>query len=246
MDERGRETSRIGSSLGSPGSSPANGEAAPSLDQAADLDHAIDVVAREMTAVDASAGMRAAVLVRIEGERERSAGWLPRWVWAAGVAVVVLAVAATVWFGRPGDRSESAAARHDTSSMPAAGAPQSQQPASGVLASAGLATDTRTGTQPAGDAGLAARDAAAAEPDPNATATPEMGPPPLAQSAPIVLVALGPDAIHIPDISIDPLGDLKPITIQDIPVGSGEPQSPPIQKVGDQPVPPVRSAERAS
>jgi len=221
--------------LGSPGSSPADSEPTSSLDQA------IDAVAREMTALDAPAGMRAEVLARIESERERSAGWLPRWAWAGGVAVVVLAMASTVWFARPGDRSESAAARHDTSSMPAAGAPQSQQPASGELAGAALAA----GTQLAGATGPAARDAAAAEPDPNATATPEMGPPPLAQSAPIVLVALGPDAIHIPDISIDPLGDLKPITIQDIPVGSGEPQSPPIQKVGDQPVPPVRSAERA-
>jgi len=221
--------------LGSPGSSPADSEPTSSLDQA------IDAVAREMTAVDAPATMMAEVLARIEGERERSAGWLPRWAWAGGVAVVVLAMASTVWFARPGDRSESAAARHDTSSMPAAGAPQSQQPASGELAGAALAA----GTQLAGATGPAARDAAAAEPDPNATATPEMGPPPLAQPEPIAFVALGPDAIHIPDIGIGPIGDLKPITIQDIPVGSGEPQSPPIQKVGDQPVPPVRSAERA-
>jgi len=221
--------------LGSPGSSPADSEPTSSLDQA------IDAVAREMTAVDAPATMMAEVLARIEGERERSAGWLPRWAWAAGVAVVVLAMASTVWFARPGDRSESAAARHDSSPTLATGGARSEPQPSGVLASAALAA----GTQPAGAAGPAARDAAAAEPDPNATATLEMGPAALAQPDPIAFVALGPDAIHIPDIGIEPIGDLKPITIQDIPVGSGEPQSPPIQKVGDQPVPPVRSAERA-
>jgi len=242
-------------SLGSPGSSPASGEAA------SDLDQAIDVVAREMTALDAPAGMRADVLARIEGLPRPGTALLPRWAWAAGLAVLVLAVAAAVWFARPGDRAESVTAKQDSSSMPAAGATQSQLQASGTLASAGSVTSgTEPGPQPsrtlastalaitarpAGGAGPAASGAAAAEPDQNATDTPEMGPPALAQLDPIVIAAIGPDAIHVPDIGVEPLVDPKPITIQDIPVGSGEPQRPQIQKVGDQPVPPVRSADRA-
>ena len=55
-----------------------------------DLDQAIDAVAREMTRMDAPATMRADVLARIEGGRTRAAAGLPRWAWAAGMAVVVL------------------------------------------------------------------------------------------------------------------------------------------------------------
>jgi len=255
MAERRRETSRIGSSLGSPGSSPADSETTSSLDRA------IDTVAREMTALDSPAGMRADVLARIEGAPRPGTALVPRWAWAVGLAVVVLAVSATVWFAGPGRRPESVTVRHDTSSMPAAGATQIQPEASGAVAGAGpvtagtepgpqpsgtlTSTALATNTRPVGDAGTAAGGAAAVQPDENATATPEMGPAALAQLNPIVIAAIGPDAIHVPDIGVEPLVDPKPITIQDIPVGAGEPQSPPIQKVGDQPVPPVRSAERA-
>jgi len=244
-------------SLGRPGSSPADSETTSSLDQA------IDAVAREMTALDSPAGMRADVLARIEDVPRPGSALLPRWALAAGMAVLVLAVAAAVWFARPGGRLESVTARHDTSATPAAGATASQP--SRNLASAGLVTRATTpGPQPSGaltmtgpaagiparalsggGAGTAAGGAAAVQPDENATATPEMGPAALAQLDPIVIAAIGPDAIHVPDIGVEPLVDPKPITIQDIPVGSSEPQSPPIQKVGDQPVPPVRSAEQA-
>jgi len=242
-------------SLGRPGSSPADSETTSPLDQA------IDAVAREMTALDSPAGMRADVLARIEDVPRPGSALLPRWALAAGMAVLVLAVAAAVWFARPGGRLESVTARHDTSSMPAAGATQVQPEASGAVAGAGpvtagterglqpsgtlASTALATNTRPAGDAGTAAGGAAAVQPDENATATPEMGPAALAQLDPIVIAAIGPDAIHVPDIGVEPLVDPKPITIQDIPVGSSEPQSPPIQKVGDQPVPPVRSAEQA-
>ncbi|MCX6538457.1 MAG: hypothetical protein NT151_05915 [Acidobacteria bacterium] len=233
--------------LGSPGSSPADSEPASAIDQA------IDVVAREMTRMEAPATMRAEVLARIEGEGERAAGQLPRWAWAAGMAVIVMAVAATVWFGRPGDQPESVTARHDSSSIPAAGAAKPQPQPSGTLANAGLATGAgsarhsqsqsapvRTGVRHG--AGVTGGNTPAAE---TAGAVEETGPSPLAQPDPIAIAALGPDAIHIPDIGVEPLVDLKPITIQDIPVGSTEIQSPSIRRFDDDPTPSGLCAEQA-
>jgi hypothetical protein len=180
------------------------------------LDHAIDLVAREMTNLDAPAGTRVAVLARIENAPARTGSTLlPRWAWAPGVAVVVLAVSAAVWFARPAVRPESVTVRHDASSTPAAGTTQPQPRPSETLASAGAAASLLPGltVEPR---------AAAVQPEEIATAAPEMGPAALPQPEPIVLAALGPDALQIPDISIAPFGDFKPITIQDIPVGSTE------------------------
>ncbi|MCX6545896.1 MAG: hypothetical protein NTV05_15965 [Acidobacteria bacterium] len=186
------------------------------------LDQAIDAVAREMTALDAPAGMRAEVLARIESAPRPGSAVLPRWALAAGVAVLVLTVATALWVARPGDRPESATARHDTSSTPAAVTTPSQPQPSGNLVSAGLETG--------GTAKPVARGVAAVQPDENVIPTPEMGPTALARLDPIVIPELGPEAIHIPDIDIEPLGDLKPITIPDISVGSGEPHNPSIQR----------------
>ncbi len=222
--------SRIGSSLGSPGTSPANCEGASSLDDA------IDVVAREMTNIDAPARLRADVLVRIEETPRSATALLPRWAIAAGMAVVVLAVTAAVWLARPGDRPGLVVSKHDSSSTQARGGVRAKTQPLGIQASVGVAESAQTDARPGGAGGAVARAAVAAQPDQTATAAPEMGPAALGQPEPIAIAALGPNALHIPAIGIEPLGELKPITIQDLPVDSGEPQSPSIQKVGDQPV----------
>ena len=193
------------------------------------IDRAIDVVAREMTALDASAGMRAEVLARIESAPPRTGlGSLPRWATAASLAVVVLAVAAVVWFERPGGRPESVAGRPNSPTTNATGGARSEPRASQTLASAGPAStapaevrSVRNGNPAAGGG------AATAEPGETATAEIDgMGPAALAPPDPIVLAAVGPAALHIPDIGIEPIGELKPITIQDIPVGSTEIKNP--------------------
>jgi len=192
------------------------------------IDHAIDVVAREMTNVDAPAGLRAAVLARIENASPRSGmARLPRWATAASLAIVVLAVAAVVWIERPGGRPESVGARVDSATATATGGAKSEPRSSETLASAGPAAAAPADARTSRNGGpVAGGGAATAEPGENVTRADDAGPAALAPPDPIVLAAVGPAALHIPDIGIEPIGELKPITIQDIPVGSTEIKSP--------------------
>ena len=225
--------------LRSPGSSPASGEAGLSLDQA------IDVVAREMTALDAPAGMRAEVLARIEGAPRVGSPLMTRWTTAASVAVVVLAVVATVWFARPGERTESVNATHNTSSTLATSGARPEPQPSEKLTARGLAASMPAGDQPSAGVRPATRGAVSVQPGQDLHPRPEMGPAALVALEPIVLAKVGPDAIHIPDIGIEPLADLKPITIQDIPPGSTDSQSPSIRKFEDDPAPSGLCPEQA-
>ena len=184
------------------------------------MDLAIDEVAREMTAMDAPAGMRAAVVERIEGAARSGRLMMPRWALAAGTAVVVLAVAAAVWFARPAVRPESVNAKHVVSSRPATGPDRSQAQPERSLASTALAAGVPAGSTAPGRAGAAV----AGQADANQTAAPEMGPAPLPGPDPIVLADLGPHALAITSISVTPLEDIQPIAIKDIPVGPTETQ----------------------
>jgi hypothetical protein len=190
------------------------------------LDHAIEVAAREMTSVDAPGSMRAAVLARIETAPGGFAR-LPRWAMAGGVAGLALAVAFAVWMMRPVSTPDAVTA---TQTTPAASPTGGSRPESDSAQTLARLTPVTTGSAsvPASGAvrnGAASSGAAAAilAVD-GATGRLEMGPPPLAAPAPIVIDALAPVAIAIPEIGIAPLGDLKPITIQDMTTGSTEPQ----------------------
>jgi len=210
------------------------------------IDEAIDLVAREMTNLDAPAGMRAEVLARIESAPSRTGfALLPRLATAVSLAVIVLAVAAVLWFARPANRPETVAAINHSSPAQAPRAAKPETRSSETPAHTGLASTTPAGTRTGAATGPAAGGAIPAQPDQNATGAADMGPAALAQPEPIVIAALGPDALQIPAIGVEPIGDLKPITIQDIPVGSTENQSPSIRKFEDEPAPSGLCAEQA-
>ncbi|MEI6669169.1 MAG: hypothetical protein WCP29_13525, partial [Acidobacteriota bacterium] len=63
-------------------------------------------------------------------------------------------------------------------------------------------------------------------PGPAATAAPDAGPDALSGPTPIVIVDIEPAAVRVPEIGVAPIGELKPITIQDIPGGPGPVQTP--------------------
>ena len=191
------------------------------------LDTAIDVVAREMTAAEPPSALRAEILARIERERTgRSAGLLlPRWAWAGGVAVLVLGVATTAWLVRtvpaPGAgqiaKTDTPAA---TNASPAASAPSTPAAtgASPVLDT--TMASARAVTLPAARP-RASRPAAVPE---RAGLPDDAGPAALAGPEAIDIAPLGPAAIAIPALGVSALGNIEPLTVPTIGPGSPEPQ----------------------
>jgi len=180
------------------------------------LDAAIDEVAREMTAAEPPATLRADVLARIARERGgRTDGLLvPRWAWAgaAAAAILIVGVATTVWLSRtvPGPDRQPVTSARASASQPA--------PVTAPVMSAAVTTAS---AHPAQAARAARRPAAETRrlglPD-------DVGPAPLAGPDAIDIAPLEPAAIAIPELRVAALGDIEPITVPTIGPGSPEPQ----------------------
>jgi len=188
----------------------------------ADLDAAIDVVAREMTSLDAPATLRADVLAEIAGGGRPGRFALPRWAWAAtaAAAFAVVVLVAAIWMTRPAPEPESSAALRGAAPASAGagrtaggGSPDAVVAAAGSM-SGGL-QNAAPGSRRAGAASAAAPDANSAEPD--------AGPAPLAAPQPIAVADLGPAVIEVTGIEVAPLNQLQPLAIKDISVGSTDP-----------------------
>jgi hypothetical protein len=180
------------------------------------LETAIDDVAREMTAMEPPASLRAGVLARLERDRGRRASGLllPRWAWAGAAAVVVVGVAATLWLARPEPAATPFASAGPGASHPTQARTVTQPPANPVPET------TTASMQPASRPGPAQQAAA-----PQRIGLPDdVGPAALAGPDAIDIAPLGPEAIAIPDLGVNALGEIEPLTVSTIGPGAPEPQ----------------------
>lgn len=178
-----------------------------------ELNRAIDAVARDMVSADSPASLRAAVTARIEKDRRWRGVSFSGWAWAAaGTTVVVVAVG--TWLAQPAHQPQPKGSLA-TASTPAGPPPVDSietppiTTAAPAAASAQRTVATRARTRP---------------PRPTHGLAWEAGPEPLAGPAPIIIDALSPDSLEIPEIQIDPIADIEPITIPAAGPGLPEPQ----------------------
>jgi len=184
-----------------------------------ELDDAIDAVAREMTALEASASMRGVVLDRIARERQHAgfAGFdARRWAWAGVAAVLVIGLAAGLVLLRPGAGREVGTPQPGAAPTFAHAEPAAvtSQPVVAVPASAAAERVASRGPRPP---------VQRVQPEPRGLAA-DAGPAPLAGPDAIDIAPLGPDAITIPELGVTPLGEIQPLTITPAGPGQGEPQ----------------------
>ena len=179
------------------------------------LDEAIDRVAREMMDRDADGGFRARLMARVATTPRvpRSVG---RLAWAAGLAVLVLAVAMGLWMAR---RPQPTPASAQTAAVgPGA------SPSTGPLSPTGSQESVIGRTAAPGPAIVASNAAPSTQTGAAEDRYPESGPAPLVAPHPINLVSIDPAALAITDIGVEPIGEIAPITITPTTAGSGEPQ----------------------
>lgn len=180
-----------------------------------ELNRAIDAVARDMVSAESPASLRASVTARIEEDRRGGGVAFSRWTWAtAGAAVVVVVVvAAGTWLAQPAHQPQPEGS-FVTASTPA-GPPPVASGAPPVTTAAPVAASTRPT--------VTAR-VRKPSPRPAHGLAWEAGPDPLAGPAPIVIDALSPDSLEVPEIHIAPIADIEPITIPAAGPGLPEPQ----------------------
>ena len=180
------------------------------------LDTAIDQVAREMTAAEPPATLRADVLARIHSDRRPTGLLMPGWAWAgAAAAIVVGGVAATLWTARPEPVREHTASAHNAASQPvSARSSTATTPDSPVTLLA--EAPAQSAAQP-----RAARPAAVQRrvglPD-------DAGPASLEGPSALEIGPLELAEIAVPELGVSALGDIAPITVSTIGPGSPEPQ----------------------
>lgn len=191
----------------------------------AELDAAIDAVAREMTDAEPSGALRVRVLERIEQGRHRTATGLPRWAWAGVAAAAVLAIASAVWVVGPlrnQDAVQSTVAVQSAGGSPHA-APAPERPA--IQSVAGPSQTASAEVMPAAPGPLG-RAAAVREVRPPADVAAEdfNAVPALAEIEPLQFAAVEPAPLHIADVEITQITELPAIEIPSL-----DPDSPDIQ-----------------
>jgi hypothetical protein len=192
----------------------------------AQLDAAIDTVAREMTEFEPSGALRAQVLERIGQGRRRSSPAVPRWAWAGAAAAVVLAVATAVWIVRPMRTQEIArsavAEQRSGGPSPAAAGPerpagQSAPMSAKAAAPAGVSVSAARTSRAAVVPGSGTADSSALE-----DAHPV---PALAEIEPLTFSAVEPDPLQIAAMEVAPLRAMPSIDIPSLGPGSNDIQS---------------------
>jgi hypothetical protein len=180
-----------------------SGAGVPAADRA-DLDRVIDVVAREMTAVEAMSDLRNRVLEQLCRGLAPGHGWFATaWAWVGSAVAMAAAVALGLWLLQ-------------SWRMPVPEAPMAK--------SAPAQADTdRVGP------GAATRAAAVARPhkrrSPHATvllspaqysSTDVAELPPLPDIAPVEIEDVTPAPIYVPDVEVEPLPEMVPLSIPEI------------------------------
>ncbi len=190
------------------------------------LDDAIDVVAREMTSAEAPAWLRVRVLEQIASPRTPRWTDSRMWVWAGAGAVLVLAVAGSVWILQP-ERALVPASQQVTAPAGTAGtavtaAPAEMNPSATVQASASVAPSAIAALQPRTEVntGTAQPEATEAGPVDAGTTT---APP---ESPVFVDMLSDPDPISIGELSIAPV-DIATLSITELRVAPLEPDGAP-------------------
>ncbi len=197
----------------------------------ADLDAAIDAVAREMTEGEPSGALRGRVLERFESERRRSSPGVPRWAWAGAAAVVVLVIAAAAWVVSPLRNQDAAqstiAVQSAVGSPPAALAPA--RPA--VQADAASSQSASAEGMPAAPV-RQGRAAAVREVRPSGDAAAEdfHAVPALAEIEPLRFASVEPAPLHVADMEITPIREMPAIEIPSLDGGSHDIQSTDLKK----------------
>ena len=183
-----------------------------------DLDALIDAVARAMTEAEPSGALRAHVLDEIApGRRQASA--VPRWVWAGAAAVLLVAVAASVWLVRPAPLPGEAPATiaQQRAAAPASAAPGkgAQAPAADVSLASPAVSSPASSTPPVRSvaARLPAEGDAEYARDSHVVA-------PLAEIEPLRFTAVEPAALQVARLEVAPLTAMPSIVIPSLDPGS--------------------------
>jgi len=190
----------------------------------ADVDAAIDAVAREMTDAEPSAALRARVLDRIEQGGRRSSPALPRWAWAGAAAGVVLFVATAVWVVRPAPapRDARATPAEQRPAGPPPAAPGAERPA---IQPAATSVRAASPDGVSASAGRTRRAVAAPGARPAEAAEAFDTVPALAAIEPLRLASVEPAPLHVADMEISPITEMPSIEIPSLDAGSHDIQS---------------------
>ena len=191
-----------------------------------DLDAAIDIVAREMTAFEPSGALRARVLERIGEHRRHTMPAVPRWAWAGAVAAVALAVATTFWVTSPVPTSKAPqlTVAGNRTGGPSPAVPATGKPAvhsAGVPAAASIQAGAGPTAAPTGRAAEVRRSRPAVV-DVPADGHPV---PALAEIEPLRFSAVEPDPLQIAAVEVAPLRASPTIDIPSLDQGSTDSQS---------------------
>ena len=192
----------------------------------AQLDAAIDTVAREMTEFEPSGAVRARVLERIEQGRRRSSPAVPRWAWAGAAAAVLLAVATAVWVVSP-MRTREVAQSAVAGQRPGGAAPA---PAALERPAVQLAAISAEAASPAGVSAGAARTSRASAVLGSGTVDVNLledahPVPALTEIEPLTFSAVEPDPLQIAAVVVAPLTAMPSIDIPSLGPGSDDIQS---------------------
>ena len=186
----------------------------------ADLDAAIDVVAREMTSGEAPDWLRARVLERIESAAPVHRPSRPVWIWASAAAVITLAIAGSVWLAQRRPATEPVAR------VASAGSPASESVKTAPR-EGGPSAPVPDVTVPEASVALAASSSPRAAVRPRRPAVESAAltewrtlQPAAVAIEPLSVESLQPRGVDIAEIGVEPLVDPEPIVIPSLAPGS--------------------------
>jgi len=190
----------------------------------AQLESAIDVVAREMTAFEPSGDLRARVIEQIEhGPHRRSP--VARWAWAGATAVILMALATAVWIARPVQApggSEATVAEQRAAAPQVTPAVRPPQPVETSVPSVAQPAPASRGTRPRP---IQAVGAGASEVAEETSLVPA-----LAEIQPLSFPAVEPDLLHVAAVEVAPIPAMPEIDIPSVNPGPNDSQSVDLKK----------------
>jgi hypothetical protein len=182
------------------------------------LDSVIDAVAREMTEAEPSGALRARVLDEIAPGR-RQAHAVPRWAWAGAAAVLLVAVATSVWLVRraplPGEAPAATAQQRTAEPTELAPGKGAQTATAGVTLASPAASSPESPTPLVRLA--AARPPVAGDAE---SARDSHSVAPLVEIEPLRFTVVEPAALQVASLEVAPLTAMPSIDIPSLDPGS--------------------------